>query len=324
MPSKKVFIKCNRAFIHGQIRSEEALAQLSLANKALGSYFVNKNSTRKGTGLTEDEIKVFLPLILNLPVESIDFRKEVDKYYTEINTRVPYGDKGVELEIGLTTDNAASPLSYRVEKDEAGNDKKIYYNLPIALEDYIKVKHAKGHPFCALSPKDAKGNPTIMFYIEDPDETTMDTIKESELKDNALNVYQQIKDDPKKVKAVLSLLSNLIPRKPGEVIVVETLSDEQRKIRLREMATSERHWRPFYNMATDPDVFSRYLLNELIKANFLKRAGTSILVAESDEVLGINEQEALNNLFKNPANAQLLNALKAQMKEKQKIVIVGK
>jgi hypothetical protein len=322
MPSKRIAIKCRQAFIHAQIKTVDALDQLSMSKKSVGSYFVNRHSTRKGTGLTDEEVRVLLPLLLSMPSDAIDFRKEVDKYYTEINTMIPYTEKGLELEVGLEQDSLASPILFK-EEDEDGKKVKKYYNLPLNLEEYIKYRHAKGHPHVAGSP--AKSNSTVMFYVEDPDVTVEDAVKEGELKDDAVNLYQQIKDDPKKVKAVLSLLSNLIPKKnPNEIIVVDAWDESTRKMRLRELALSPKHWKAFYATANDPNVHNRYLLSELIKVSLLKRAGTSILVTESNEVLGINEAEALDNLFVNPASAQLLNSLKAQFKSKKTQSAIGK
>jgi hypothetical protein len=54
----------------------------------------------------------------------------------------------------------------------------------------------------------------------------------------------------------------------------------------------------------------------MIRLNILKRYGTSIGVAESNEILGGSEEEAVANLFHSTANAQLLQTLKAQAKEK--------
>jgi hypothetical protein len=315
MPSKRVYIKCARAFIHGQIHSDEALEQLNLSRKSIGSYFANKHSSRKGTGLNEDELKLLLPHLLNLSAESMDFRKEVDKYYTEINTNIPYKE-GIEVEIGLVLDNAKPVTWYEEHPDPFDATKQIkVYNMPENLEDYVKYRHAKGHPHCAGSPKLAKGNPTIFYYIEDPDVTVQDAVDDSDMADKASALYQQLKDDDRKMKAILTLLQHFVAKKPGEIFVPEILKPEERKLRVRELATGK-WYRQFYKTATDPEVFNKYLLVEMIRLNILKRYGTSIGVAESNEILGGSEEEAVANLFHSTANAQLLQTLKAQAKEK--------
>lgn len=323
MPSKKVFVKCSRPFVHGQISTQEALDYLNLSRKSIGSYFANRHSTRKGTGLTEDEIQSLLPILLNLPADSHEFRKEVDKYYTEISTNVPY-DKGIELEIGLLLDNS-QPVTYYEERASLHNPEKMekHYNLPITLEDYIKYRHAKGHPHTGASPKAAKGNSTIFFYIEDPTETIQDAASDAETMDKASQLYMQIKDDSRKIKAIISLLAHLVPKKPGENFIPDLLTDDQRKLEVRKLAMGK-YYRQFYATATDKNVFNRYQLNELIKLNILKRAGTSILVSESSEMLGGDEREAIDNLYHNTANAQLLETLKAQAKERIQKQMIGK
>jgi hypothetical protein len=323
MPSKKIKVLCNRPFVHSQIRSEEALEQLGLARKSIGSYFANRHSNRKGSGLTEEEIDVLLPILLNLSEKSQDFRREVDKYYTEINTNIPYRE-GIELEIGLTISNEKPVTYFKEEEDPSDATKKIkVFNLPLVLEDYIKYRHIKGHPYTAQSPKSAKGNSTIMFYIEDPDETLRDNVSDSDMQDAAMNLYVQIKDDDRKMRAVLTILQNLVPKKPGELFVPELLGPEARRLRVRELAQGK-YYKQFYKTATDPNVWERFQLIEMIRFSLLKRAGTSILVAESNELLGGNEEEALTNLWKNPANAQLLELLKGQAKAKSQTQAIGR
>jgi hypothetical protein len=323
MPSQKVFIKCSRPFIHGQIRSEEAMDQLNLSRKSVGSYFANRFSTRKGTGLTDAEVQLLLPGLLNMPADSPEFRKEVDKFYTEISTNVPY-EKGVEVEIGLEMDNSKPVTFYEEKPDPSNPEKKVkVFNMPMSLEDYIKYRHALAHPFTAASPKAARGNQTVMFYIEDPNETIKDAESDAEVQDKSAALYQQIKDDDRKIKAVINLLQHYVPKKPGEMFIPDLLTSEQRKLEVRKLAMGK-YYRQFYATATDPDVFNRYQLFELIRLNLLKRAGTSILVGESNEVLGGNEKEALDNLYHNTANAQLLENLKAQAKDKIQKAALGK
>jgi predicted solute-binding protein len=179
------------------------------------------------------------------------------------------------------------------------------------------------HPFTAASPKAARGNQTVMFYIEDPNETIKDAESDAEVQDKSAALYQQIKDDDRKIKAVINLLQHYVPKKPGEMFIPDLLTSEQRKLEVRKLAMGK-YYRQFYATATDPDVFNRYQLFELIRLNLLKRAGTSILVGESNEVLGGNEKEALDNLYHNTANAQLLENLKAQAKDKIQKAALGK
>src|SRR5690606_22846505 len=90
MPSKKIFIKRNRPFIHEQLHSTEAREYLSLSRRSIGSYWATKDSRRSGTGLNDEEVKLLLPQILEVQADDRDFRKTVGRFYEEISTLIPY------------------------------------------------------------------------------------------------------------------------------------------------------------------------------------------------------------------------------------------
>ena len=313
MPSKKIYLKCSRPFIHGSLKTEAAIEQMELAKRSLGSYFLNKHSTRKGTGLTDEEVKVLLPQILDIQPGDVEFRKKVELFYTEINTDVPYV-RGREFEIGLEIDNDL-PITHTIEETvEVGEGlppkKVIKHNLPINFEDYVRFRHAFKHPLCAQSPEDAKGNQTVKFYLEDPENTIKLRLEASELADKASMLYQQIKTDSKKVLMILSLARLDLPRKPNEIIVPESMNEGERQLKLKEFLLSKPQ--KFYAVASDAKLKNKYIIEQLISVNLLKRAGTSILITESSEVLGINLDTAMDDLFSNPARVALLSELKAK------------
>lgn len=313
MPSKKVFIKRNRPFVHEQLNSAEAQEYLSQSKRSIGSYFATKNSSRQGTGLNDEEVKLLLPQILDIRPEDIEFRKKVSQFYQEINTSIPY-EKGLELEIGLELDDN-KPVTHFEEAVIDGKTKKIY-NMPINLEDYIRYRHALKHPSCASSPELAKGNQTVDYFIEDPERVLVSKINAVDYADKAIAMYAQIRNEPKKIKMILSLLHLEIPRKsPGQPVMVERMNDEERVLAVRKLAMEKPE--KFLKVANDKFLQQKYLLNELISVDLLKRAGSSILVTSSSEVLGITDDEAVKNLFEDPAKAPLLGILKEEYKSRK-------
>lgn len=315
MPSKKVYLKVSRPFIHGQIKTPAAQEQLALAKRSVGSYFANSNSPRKGTGLTDEEVKILLPQILDVRTTDQDFRKMVENFYTEISTYIPYGDKGLELEIGLELDNDL-PVTY--SRTEEGPDGKpiVRLNTPLDYEDYVRYKHALGHPQMAASPELAKGNQIMKYYIEDPEMVVKFRLSATEVADQAINEYQKIKTDYDKLKAICTILSPHIKKSmPGEVFVAERYNQEELAIKARTLATEKPA--VFYKAITDELLTLKYRLNELIRTGLLKRSGTSIIVAESHEVLGMGEEEAVIALFKTPSNEQLKAVLISAYKERR-------
>ncbi len=203
------------------------------------------------------------------------------------------------------------------DPDKVTSTYKVY-NMPINNEDYIRYRHGIKHPWTAKSPEEAKGNQTVHFYVEDPERVMETQINELEYADKALTEYQMIKTDKDKIKQILSLLRSEIPKKHiGQVIIIDKLSDDERLIALRTLATNKPY--KFYTTATDKMLKNKYLLNELISVNLLKRAGSSILVTDSGEPLGSSDAEAAKNLFEDPTKSPLVSTLKAAYKDlKQK------
>jgi len=314
MPSKKVFFKCKPAFVHGAITTEAALEQLAFSKRSIGSCFAGQNTTKKLTGLKEEELRLLLPQIVMVRAEDIDFRAAVDRFYTEINTYIPYGNAGLELEIGLTMYND-KPVTY-VEKGVDSDGKEILkYNMPIDVESYVRYRHGLAHPWTAPSPEAAKGNPLIKFYLEDPESVQDNALKTAEIADQAMLTYNQIKDDPKKINMIVTLLKHELRKKPGEIsIIVTSMNAEQKLLRARELASLKPD--KFLSVATDESLKYKFLLAELIRTQLLRRAGTSIIIAESGDPIGANEEEAIDNLFKNPANTHLLGLLKGQYEQR--------
>lgn len=320
MPSKKVFIKRNRPFIHEQLKSAEAQEYLSYSKRSIGSYYANKNSQRKGTGLTDEEVKLLLPQILDIRPDDIEFRKKVDLFYQEINTPIPF-ERGLELEIGLEIDNKEAP-TYYIETEVIDRDGKNIRNLnmPINVDDYIKYRHALKHPHVASSPEEAKGNQTVDYYVEDPERVMEAKVNAADYADKALIMYQQIRNEPDKIKMILSLLRAEIPRKsPGQPVIVDKLTAEESVLAIRLLALNKPTI--FLRVAEDKNLRKKYLLDELISVQLLKRAGSSILVSSSGDPLGATDEDAIKNLFDDPAKAPLLSSLKESykdIKEKQK------
>lgn len=319
MPSKKVFFKCNKAFVHEQIRSPEAIEALARGTRAIGSFFATLHSDRQGNGLTDEEIKLLMPVVLGISVNDLDFRKKVEGFYMEINTPVHYIN-GLELEIGLELDNS-KPVTYTesVTEELPDGTKKtiIKYNTPLAFENYVAYRHGIAHPDVAQSPEAAKGNKVYKYYLEDPILVDKGNLKQIDLKDNAMALFAMTKTDPIKVKQLLVLmqLAQLLKKRPNEMqLVISNLSIEEQLMRLREVANDKPE--EFIKFAGDKYLKPKYQLNEFLRVGLLKEAGSAILVPGSGEVLGATREQAVINLYDNPEMNQLLSSLKAQMLEK--------
>lgn len=253
------------------------------AYRAIGSYWSRK-SNRPATGLTLPEENLIMPFILDIPETDRDFRSRCTDYFHAISTKVEptdiRGEGGTPLQIGLQ-DNE-QPLS----KD----------NLPLEPEDYVKWRHALGHPQVALKESLAKGNKLKQFYIFDPATETLDANNKADIKDEALTAYLQVKEDLSKTKQYLTLLNadmHLIRGKES--------------IKLREFA--ETSPRAFLEVHNDRDRQLKFLIRMLVDAKVLEHVGTRLTVVESGHQIGATEKEAIAYL-RDPENGQQLNTFK--------------
>jgi len=307
--SKKIYLKRNRPFVHEQMMSEEVQEALSHSRRGIGSFFAGKHTTKKGTGLNDMETKILLPHVLDVTPEEPEFRRKVDSFYTEISTNVPF-KTGLELEIGLEN----SPET--IEEVKTGKSKLSKANMPLNIDDYIKFRHAMAYPGTVISPTLAKGNQLAEYYFEDPTEVSTRELDELNTADQALNDYQRIKDSPDKVEMIVTLMRHWIPKKVGKpAVVVGLLTQTEKLIVLRELAQVQPA--KFHEITNDETLKNKYIVDELISVNLLKRVGSTIMLEETGDSIGESLKEAAAYLF-SPKQTQLLNNLKAAYKEKNK------
>src|SRR6187551_879291 len=139
--SKKVTIFRSGSFM-SRAQGADTDEYFSMGKVSVDSYFEKKDSRRVATGLSFEEEELLLPSFVDASPQEREFRKNVSAFYTDISTKIPYPG-GITLEIGLSSNND-KPVS----KD----------NMPLDTMDFIRWRHAKGHPFMAASKEEAEGN----------------------------------------------------------------------------------------------------------------------------------------------------------------------
>ena len=289
--SKKVVIKRAPSFL-SRTQGKEADEFYQSAVKEIGSYFESSSSYRIASGLNVDEEKLLLEQQLGIDPKDRDFIKDRNKFYQNIFTKVP--KDGVELEIGLLKSN-----SKPVSED----------NMPINIIDYIKYRHHIKHPWVAASEQDAAGNQLKRFYIEDEVSTAKAAVLQSDLKDEALSKYFEIKDDPKKVDMYLTLLG----KDPREI---EGQNKEHTEQLRRQALRNE--------VDTNPELIKKYGLDKnfeylyniksMVNTGVLKVVAGTYIVADSGERLG-SEEEVIEFLKNDVVNNEMIMILKQKMSE---------
>lgn len=292
---KIIEIKRHYNLIEMSQEDPEVKAWLGMSFKAIGPYFKSKTTA---SGLSFEEQNLLLPEILGMEPTDKDFRKTVIKFYDEFITQVP--KDGIKLQISLRDDNAELSRT----------------NLPINPIDYVKYRHIIEHPEVAGDAYEAARIYGKKFYIVDPDRVTADAVSINTLEDKAMAVYFQFKEDKIKTDQILTML--------GVNVRNMTLNDRTLKLKsfaVKDSKLSEFEQKEafsgFIKIAQDKDLEYKYLVQELIGMQYLRRAGNNILYAESGKVLGEDMEDAVLQL-KNAKNSRELNLMRAHYLTKSK------
>jgi hypothetical protein len=259
------------------------------SNRSIGAYFESSSSKRIGTGLSFEEEKLLLPELLEVPAEHVEFRKKLSEFYCDIDTKVPY-DTGRTLEIGL---------------EKSNTDDVSKGNMPINIMDYLRYRHAIKHPAVAPNKEESTGNGLKDFYVFDKAEVGKKSSKLLEDKDKAMIIYQETKEDVKKVRQALSMLG-INPDKLD--------TDGDRKEALR--AASEKEPVKFIKLMGDKDFEVVYYLKSMVDAGVLKVMHNKYFDAETDKMIGNTEEEAIY-YFKDDVYSDHVGTLKARLQDKQ-------
>lgn len=256
------------------------------SKRSVGGYF-SKNSVRTATGLTPTEEDLLMPYILSIPKEDRDFRKEVTKFFEGIDTKV-LPKEGTPLEIGLNRDN---------------NEPVSADNLPISITDYIRYRHALGHPWVAADEANGIGNQLKQYYFYDPATVSKANIDTNEERDKAIGYYLTLKDNKRSVDMYLTLLGVRTDQiKPGEEVY------ELRKL-------VDKDPKKFLALYNDRDKEMKYIIEDMINKGILERIGKSrIVIKDTTEELGRDMKETI--LFLSDSkNTKTYQALRARLQE---------
>lgn len=290
-------IEVHRHFTLVEMSQEdpEVKAWLGQSYRGIGPYFKDKATA---TGLTFEEQRLLLPELLGIEASDKDFRRTVNRFFDELVTSVP--KDGLQLQIGLEDDNL--PLSAT--------------NMPINIMDYIKYRHIKGHRDVAMNKPEAEKTYGKRFYINDPEKASAAAISLNDLEDEAAVIYMKYKDDAIKTDQILTMLGVNITHLKHEEKILKLKGLSQKNFKLSE-ADQKEAFNKFIKVAQDKDLEYKYLIQEMIGAQYLKRVGNNILYAESGKIVGDNMEDAVL-YFKNPKNSRELNLLKAEYNTKIK------
>lgn len=299
-PNSKIITIFRAGAFLERAQGKDATEYFGLGRVGVGSYYEKQDSRRIATGLTRREEELLLPDYIDADAGERQFREKVSAFYRDINTNIPY-ETGLRLEIGLTENNDAA-----VSKD----------NMPYDVMDYLRYKHAKGHPFMAQSKEEADSNAMKQYYIFDPSQVQTKNKKKNEALDAAMQIYLKLKDDEDQVAQMLRLLG-VEPRE-----FTGPNAPDLRIEALRKQA--ETNTKSFNEIYTTGDVVTRALVRAMQDTGILVVYGTKYYDGETKKLLTNSAEEMYAFFNDEDSNSDAITTYKARLQEALKKPYVAK
>lgn len=292
-------IEIHRHFTLGDMAQDDPAVRswMGEAFRAVGPYTQGRGVP--ASGLDFNEQKILLPEIIGVEPNDLNFRAKVQQLYYEFLTRVP--KDGLKLQIGL--EDPSKPL-YTLRKGKDGKDEidPASINMPLDTKDYITYRHAIKSPEVAKDKTEAGRLPGKNFYIVDHDAVAKTANSLNALEDEATTLYFKYKDDKIKLDQILTMMGTNTYGMTKQTKVLKLKALAQKDSKLTEGQQKEK-LQKFITIAKDEDLELKFMISELIGAQYFRRVGNHILYEESGNKVGDNLEDAVL-YFKNSKNSK--------------------
>ena len=254
------------------------------SKRSIGSVMTRTGET--ANGLSFEEVKKYMPGIVNADTTEFNFRSKVDNYFRALTLRV----------------TKAQPLVLEVGLDDTG--------YPLSVVDYVSYRFALENPKVAASPEKIRHGVT-MFFIADKEKELADNHQKLEKRRESYKEYILLLEDQKKLDVVLTLLAPDL-----KYSIAEVRNADPREVKLRLEKFVQDNPDKFYSIVKDKHITTRAFIENCISAGALNRVGTAIL--NGDEKIGNTVEEAVLYLT-DKANSEVFVNLKARVSEFKKV-----
>lgn len=288
--SRKVTIFRAIGFMQNAQKDDRVAEFMSMSTQGIGPFWESHTARIIGSGLNLQEQSILMPYLTQVEPSDREFKKSVFNFFNEINTRIPFSS-GLTLEIGLLTNNE-EPISAT--------------NLPINIEQFVRWRHAKAHPWMAKSRKEAEANQLKRFYMHDPELQIKEESDKVVIQDEADEIWLKIKNSIPKITMLLTLLGE------DERDYLGRNEEERKRNKLRELINKDAS--RFLKVYKDDRFEMKAWLRAMVQADVVRIVGTSYTIRESNKVLGRSELETLIYL-EDPANVDTLGFLKGSAQD---------
>lgn len=275
MNSRKVTIK--RAPVISTLPDEI----LNESVRKIGSALTRSGSVLKG--ITFEEERKFLPGVVGIPADHIEFMRKCDNWYSNMN--IPVSNDGVTLEVGTTEDGA-----------------------PLNLMEWLKYKFILAHPAVAPSKQLSEANLNYAFYIEDMEEEIRATNKKVNASKEAYKEFLKLSEDEEKMDSIIRVMAPIMGESPSVLKTLKSKEEKENKLDsyLKKNPTL------FTELCKDKDLEFKSEIEAMIDAQILTKIGNKIIYGS--DPIGNNINEAIAFL-KSAGNSDVYTILKAKLEQ---------
>jgi hypothetical protein len=285
--SLKVTIFRANNFVQNAQKDEAVADFMSQSSKSISPYWQSNTARVIGSGLSIPEQELLMPYLIQIEKDDREFRTAVFKFFNSLSTKIPFST-GKDFEIGLEKSNT----------EELSKN-----NMPIDIEQYVRYRHAKNHPWVAGSKSEAEGNQLKLFYIHDADKQHKEDTDKLVIQDEADEIWLKIKNQPQKVTMLLTSLGF------DERDYLGRNGETRKQNDLREFINKDGGADKFLKVYRDERFETKYWLKAMVKAAVVEEVGISFVIRETKKLLGRSEMETVLFL-ENPDNADTVSYLK--------------
>lgn len=308
-----------------EIRSEVRVRRRN-KRPVLPGYDVNEERQKVGsamaeggatiTGLSRDEEKRFLPMIINSSPSSGDWNKTVRAYYADISVEIPPDEKdhragGYKMEVGLRYETKEEYLADQSAPRDKNGAIRNPAGEPINIVDYIFWRYCLEYPEIANTEEQVNNSPRIRFFLYTKErETLLKKVALSKKREAQTIVNQNISDR----EWVEHMLRNFIAHDKDTKLLLKDLNSmnpDDKDILLDEYL--EKDPDKFVALGKDKHLSMKSFIEQCIDRGLLVRIPNTNTILRNGESIANSLEDAVAYLL-NSRNNDALTELKAQLR----------
>ncbi len=233
-------------------------------------------------GLTFDEEEKYLPQIVGIPKEHLEFTTRVDNWYNKMSINIPY----LGLKLVMTLDEDGNPVKQSVK-------------------EWLYWKFMLVHPFVAKDKTSIFSSPHYKCYMEDEAEVNNSASNALDEKRKAFLEFSKIVDDEIRLDTCIRSVANGYGEPVGKYI---KLPFKEKQVAFS--GFMEKNPAKFLKLISDPDLDMKSEIYSMLDFSILTKAGERIIYRSTP--IGENIEEAVAYL-KSAANSETYAIIKGNL-----------